>query len=1358
MINKSFQLLRTNPLLTTNFKVVVASDYSLYMESFNSNNQLNNVNYKHFAMTKNEYLENKIPAFYKKLPIDLAFDVRYDNDNNIIQSNFQNQFDTTYYAGGGYVEDQWYTEEFDYLAPLYIRRDSIPMGFIILRVDDPSDYNLNNDNDFELSKLDNTNFRSEVLENWKCVKYFDMTYTTNFGQWLTLNYTNNDRVPKTAFYYHPERAEFSYWYGIDYNSGIYTYKPIFMDDRDAIETPHFRWEKFITEGYKRSGLIFPFILNLKFLFDDTPATPTSLRKYSMNRYYGFYLDSVDFVGSITPYRTPEMIPNTYLVNNIIVSGTTGFTQSYCDLDNIFSVPTVNPFVEKWNDNKSYFVYIDNTSDFYRDKTVSGLYPVVRVKQDGVWIWKVISDDIMDSYWNTGYTNIKTCDINYSTFNILSGYTGDFFIDKYIDCDGNEKYMYGDLYLIRIGDKFHVIRYSSGITYSDLNIGNKNDLITDPVTGDPDSYKYYIQSDYAINMNSKLLEYWILGKNSPYYTSVQSQPTGQIPLTLPIYRIKFSDIKDFDFDRVVTNYSDFDYEKTEYVTTDEEKLYAFDYNDESIPPSKRTERAGSTSQYRISNVSSEYLADDELFEVYSLGQQLSTTGYNGVDDKLYDLTDLWRKNQSNCKWGFMGSISHSDYPYKMNNNYEVGGPFNRTVDPYSTIPNVVNKNLDYFYRIGNFYNASPTSYNYYKNQSTNIQYDFITDQQLGTGFNLDAYFGGGNIDFDYFTFFFKNKMYYEDGSILYTKAYDKYSVFNFGDDNVSSVTLFKGLKITLKQIQNIYLTQLPSSSSSGSTSSISSILFGNANYNNYKLSIVFNENHNGTDSGLLFNNGYLDTQNDGINIILNEKYQNILIIINASISGASYLNDVSIFNEKDGLYYGKKKDGTYINFNPSTFTAYNFIRAINDYNNNYGLYVRYYYIKEIDGVLKWGKTLANNFVADSVNGMTNIWSYIYQPFLLTIDTPVNIALNNNCYSTDPYYVNSVPDDYVATILTFDESKSSKVSIYRYPGPYEPIFKDVNLFKGGFFCYNNVTGITSISTGSTYALSTPISVFEIPVNDGYSWLGLNNMDCSNNTSYVYVNMTPPHLPHMLVQSNYLCINNFDFSSVPSDAIVTGITLDITRLSNVSKTTDIFVSDNQVRLNKNCYLADSHWSANRAIPGDAGVWDNNLTTITYGHSKDLWNTDLATGLLPENASWSGSTITGSDIKNPNFGAIIQVGMRNNGPIPLILPQIKCVKLTVYYMWRQTRYTADRTVYFDNNYRFDESLNDFGNIDELIFSKVNEQINVLSNMMDVYKIYPCVDEFGYEYASRFIFKSSWDKEFFIKTESTYNDQSGVV
>lgn len=1333
MINNSFQLIRTNPLLTTNLKVVVTSDYKLYMESFNSNNELSNVRYKHFSMQKTDYLENKIPYFYKELPIDIAFDVRYDNDNKVIQSEYSKQFDTTYYAGASYIEDQWYNEEFEYLAPLYIRKNNLPNGFIILRVDDPSSYNLNVTNNYELNSLSASNF-NDIVDNWKCIKYFDMTYSSNLGQWIYNNYTTNNRFPKTSFEYHPERAEFSYWYGMDYTSGIYTNKPIFMDDRDEIETPHFRWEKFITEGYKRSNLIFPYILNLKFLFDDTPATPSSLKKYSMNRYYGFYVDQLDFVCSITSYRTPTMKPDIYLINNIVVSGFTGITEEQlCRLD-YFDIPSVNPFIEKWDDSKQYFVFIDNTNDFYRTKTISGLYQIKKVLQNNTYVYKVMSDEILDDYWYSGYTNdniynSKTVDINYGKFNILSGLTSDFSIDEYIDCGGNDKYMYGDLYLIKINDMYHVIKYSSGLTV-------QNELTINPTTGDFDDYKYYIQTDYAINLNSKYLEYWILGKNSEYYNKLQVENDNLLPLSFPIYRIKFSDIKDFDFDRVNTGFSDFDYEKSEYVDTVEEKLYAFDYNDPSIPPGKRVGKLGSKNQSKIDNISSEYIADDELYEVFDLGQQNTFSNTYGDENKLYELTDIWRKNQSVVKWGFMGSISHSDYPYKLNNNYEVGGVYNRTTNPFYSIPDMISKNIDYFYRLGNFYNGVSGD-TYYKNQTTNIQYDYISGQ-LGDGFDIEAYFGGKNGDqsFDYFTFFFKNKMYYENNATLYTKSYDKYSIFNYGDSNVPSVTLFKGLKIKLKEVKNIYVEN----------NAITKVLYGNGSYNNYKLSIILNENYNGVDTGLLNNNNYVDTTTNSINIIMNEEYKNVLVILNVKLSGDSRFNDLSIFKEKESIYYGQKKDGTYIrDYNPNIFTAFNFINAINDFISNYRIDIKYYFIRKYDDKFYHGKSSINPL--DFGNStMTNIpnWKYQFTPFMINIETPVGMVLNNNCYSTYPYYVNSVDDDYVATILDFDELKSSKTQIYRFPGPYEPIFKDINLFRGGYFCYNNVIVTPTENSGTTNSNASFCD--EDP---DYSLLGWTSFQMCSTQQNVFVEMNVQGDTN-LISSRFLRVRGFDFSNIPSDASISGITVTITRKS-FANNTDIFVKDNKVYLAKNC-LDTTKTSENRGKwdPIDPlNLWSTSLIDVTYGNYNDVWG-DLD--------GWTGSTLKGSDVSDSNFGVLIKIDVKNTGLTSTLLPQIKCVRMNVQYTYNTNAYSADRTVYFDNNYKFDTTLDDFAKIDELIYSKVNETTDILKYSPDIYHIYPCVDEFGYEYGSRFIFKSSWDKEFFIRTNSNLKMDSGTV
>ena len=105
MINKSFQLLRTNPALTTNIKLVVTSDYKLYLESFDTNTQLSDQKFKHFLINKTQLYEDQIIKFYDGLSSQLAFDVKYDSDNTNVFSTYNQQFDDIYWSGAKAVDD-----------------------------------------------------------------------------------------------------------------------------------------------------------------------------------------------------------------------------------------------------------------------------------------------------------------------------------------------------------------------------------------------------------------------------------------------------------------------------------------------------------------------------------------------------------------------------------------------------------------------------------------------------------------------------------------------------------------------------------------------------------------------------------------------------------------------------------------------------------------------------------------------------------------------------------------------------------------------------------------------------------------------------------------------------------------------------------------------------------------------------------------------------------------------------------------------------------------------------------------------------------------------------------------------------
>lgn len=1061
MINKTFQLIRTNPGLTTNVKLVVNPEYKLYLESFDTNKQLSDEKYKHYLINKNVLYEDQIINFYDGLASNLAFDIKYDSDVSDVFSTYDKQFDDTYWSGAKSVDDNWYNEDYEYFAPLYIRKGDIPDGFIILRVDDSIPYD-EVINEYGPSELNKNNFYNQIVDKWKCVNFFDMRYESDLGYFLHNNYVKNIGFPDKSFELDFREYEYSKIYGIDYNNGVYVTKSKFLKDLLYLEQPHFKLEKEILNSFKNNDLIFPNILNLKFLYNDVPASPTKINNYSLNRYYGFYIDKLESIVTLTSYITPEIKKNVKIYNNIFVdiSGNT---------------LVESPFVEGFLSDKTY--WIQYNSEFYK---------VIRTYKDGEYIFQIVSNIDMTNI-DLSTCNDNTCYINFesgSNFrcktilnpsgytNFISGYT-DLKIDSYVENDV-EKSMYGDLYLIKIDGIYHVLKERNG--------------------------DYFIQSDYAINSYPDRLEYWKGGKNSKYYTKKNIYTYGEKPLSYPIYRLRFNDIKDFDFNIVNTHFADFDYEKDKYVSTPEHKLYAVDYDKNSLNKQFKIHPRGEFGQYQIMNISSEYISDDELYEI-----------------SFNELTDIWRKNQSVVKWGVSGSNSNCDYPYKMNNSIDVGDTFNGTCNVVDNKPNIIEKNLDYFYRIGNFFSGETNNIIKYLVQTTNIEVDFMGD--FSKKFNLELYL---NSNVDYFDYFFKNKMNFEIDSLDYIKPTLKYSTFQGGDKYSFSNTLFKGISINAVSVKNI------TRDINGTILNI--ISDPSKNFNNYNFAIILNdvyEYYSGNtyietvENGLM-NNTIIDKNTDAIHVFMNDKYKNFLIVINVKIPmQQKYINfnNVAYFDEKYGIYNGKTNNDININYpvektyNPALITASNFIDAFNDMNtlSEFESGITYHYITNdpLSGVIQYGSTgPINIFESDNSMKKINSWGKAIPPFILTVNSPELLKTKKTSYiknvikgpSTNIYdkystfydtedkqifniieplaremNINTLENN-MNTVYTSNTVYNSNY-IYRYNGSYEPIMNSIALFNNTYLYYSGTTGSSICQWNSNYKFDTSYENFGI-----------------------------------------------------------------------------------------------------------------------------------------------------------------------------------------------------------------------------------------------------------------------------------------
>jgi hypothetical protein len=732
---KSFSILRTHTGLSTNVKVMVDSNYNLYLESINSVPDLDLDRFKKMQFNKSNYYDELVPYFFKNFPVDLAFSIKYDSDNDNMSVDFSNQYDDIYLAGArNILENKNYSEEYEYFAPLYVFKHAIPKYFIIFRVDGPG-----------LTNMTKDNFRTEFLNKFKTVKLFDLTKNTVLGEWIDNNFSNNPNFPVTGLEIDFNGLEFSRWNGIDYDSGGYTYKPYYLEENLQNENNLFDFEKLFLDGYRVNKTIFPHIINFSYLFDDTPATPTSLRKWSLNRYAGFYLDELELIDVVTPFVMPE------LHSDVVVYGS----------NTIASTNFGDPFKNGWRSDVD--MWVEYLGEFYRVvKFEETLDSAVTAQNVGNKTNKVLVDTVTKPVV-TKYKIVTDLDLSgkQSLLNKRSCYINS--QNQIVKTDGSpyliSNFTFADVNLIDIDGKYHNIVLENGYLT----------LVTD--------YGFKFQE----NNN---FEYYINSGSSGFSTKIDLFITNlNNPKNFKIYRVKFTDVKDFDTFIVDTEFSKFEYEKRNDLTkTEETKMYLTDLRSTSSP--QDFDDFIFKGKTELIPVASDYTANLETFR---------------IEDRK--LTDLWRKNPIYCRWGYQNSTSAHDYPYLLNNN-DVHEKWNRTVDTQNLKPERSTRNLDYFYTI----NSGTTSYLHH---SLHIEKNYGSIQDTSFRFELDKYLELGSYSFtglsysyglNYFDLLFAATQSFIDGELILNKK--KYSWFEQGDNVIPNTTLFRGLKFRLFEVDTI----------------------------------------------------------------------------------------------------------------------------------------------------------------------------------------------------------------------------------------------------------------------------------------------------------------------------------------------------------------------------------------------------------------------------------------------------------------------------------------------------------------------------------------------------------------------------
>lgn len=303
-------LIRTNPKLTGNIKLVVDSDNALYFDTFNVDDNTSNIKYKKKKIDPNGVLQSDIKRVFGDLPAASMYKVKDHVDNDITE-NIEDQYNMFYSAGVNPDKSNLYKETKRYFAPLLLRK-KLPSYFVVFGI---------NGTTSGYSDI------SEFLKNARIVKTFSLKQDSNIGKYIR-KYRGNSLYTEAPLVTNFKKYETSNWIGINYQNGIISKSSEYLYDYLLRETDQFTIDKHITGGFERHHLIYPNILNLEFLFDDNEA------EHEVVSYFGFYVDEniIDKV-AIDYEELGITTNNVYTLNNVTVNRDNFYIDKTLDIIN-----------------------------------------------------------------------------------------------------------------------------------------------------------------------------------------------------------------------------------------------------------------------------------------------------------------------------------------------------------------------------------------------------------------------------------------------------------------------------------------------------------------------------------------------------------------------------------------------------------------------------------------------------------------------------------------------------------------------------------------------------------------------------------------------------------------------------------------------------------------------------------------------------------------------------------------------------------------------------------------------------------------------------------------------------------------
>lgn len=862
----SFEVLRTNPKLSTNVKLMV-SDNGLFLSTFSADENLDKSSLKDVRISGDGLYNKDVYNFYRinKVEKASAYKVFAGESTLVMHDDFKKQYEMMYSVGAEYINSKVYSEEFGILAPLWLNK-KLPHYFIVFKVANPAFSNLADSDIDDIN--DRTTFTTDVLANCEIIKVFDLSEKTKIGSYIN-RYTQQEDFPQAPLYASFDRHIPSRYYGFSYDNGTLMY----AEESNAnnmlnIDRTQLDFDKFITDGFERNGIVCANLMNIEFLFNDETSS-----EYTINRYFGMYCDTLDFdLDTQTPnfqsiYAVDDVFGGLHSVNALDQSDVASKLDKYSvyDTTNVYNINAVpmketNVYAQLKLDANDieegvgYTFYMKNINS--ADTELGSVIPYDPTKD-------CISRSPFDFQISKIDVNVTARNFAQALNNICTLFKA-YAVDNYVYLIATA---YGprfnDLYMVRdIKDNETspmVKCFKGGIVSSYKGSVFKTEKIEKIEKLSRTAHNEYVAVsdilEYTIepifDNNGKFLgfndidKYSIVVFDKPNVQCKYNQISLYDRFDSSLKVLSFYPIKDFDFSTHSTMYS-----KSVYY---DNKGIDGNYNGDGISDSD-------VSDSNVSDSDSDYTDIMSIKEVTKLrnnfyvkmggfpylSSELTQSAINTEYDRLNE-NYIYKDGFCNAskvipyinKWSYFDDgLDARHNPYRLNVNLAFG------VNNFSPNPNV---QLDQ--------NAFTHEWYYIYDSTYNKALDFNKLLQDETH--------------DYFTDFFLND------TIYFSNKHDgkKYSRFHFGSQSSYAETMFNGVRIVAKNKQN-----------------------GNTYYsdelNGYRFSVILNITENITDNPIC--------------VVKNDTFKFIVIVVTMNFTTVITTENLSPDTIYGYEYYKKKK--------------------------------------------------------------------------------------------------------------------------------------------------------------------------------------------------------------------------------------------------------------------------------------------------------------------------------------------------------------------------------------------------------------------------------------------------------------------